>query len=140
VCSSDLQNDKDSEGTNDIITAWATAVKVYFKTSIELENDAQRVHFIHAREDADSLKADYYDWVYAQFEKWNYLNSVPAFTQLYGEQARLDYQTYMAKVKKEKPTSEEQIYFNKVKNEKEITTKTSQQEARIRKERLRGSL
>jgi hypothetical protein len=114
-------------------------VKTYFKTSIELENDAQRVHFIHAREDADSLKADYYDWIFAQFEKYSYLNSIPSFTQFYGDQAKLNYKLYMAKVKKENPTTEEQVYFNKVKNEKAIPIKTAQQEARTREARLHSS-
>jgi hypothetical protein len=134
-----IESDPDPKGTDEIIFAWATAVKTYFKTSIELENDAQRVHFIHAREDADSLKADYYDYIYAQFEKYSYLNSIPAFTQLYGDQARLNYQTYMAKVKKENPTTEEQLYFNKVKNEKAIPIKATQQEARTREARLHSS-
>jgi hypothetical protein len=134
-----IENDPFPDKTDQVILAWATAVKTYFKTSIELENDAQRVHFIHVREEADYCNADYYDWVYAQFEKWSYLNSVPAFTQLYGENARLIYKTYMAKVKKENPTTEEQIYFNKVKNEKTIPIKATQQEARTREARLHSS-
>ena len=132
-----IKNDPDPEGTNEMILAWSTAVKTYFKTNIELEDDAQRVHFIHAREEADSLKADYYDYVYSQFEKWSYLNSLPAFTQLYGDNARLTYKTYMAKVKKEHTTTDEQKYFKTVQNEKAIPIKADQQEARIKEERLR---
>jgi hypothetical protein len=135
-----IETDKDPEGTDDIITAWVQAVKVYFKTSIELENDAQRAHFIHAREDADSLKADYYDFISAQFEKYSYLNSIPSFSQFYGDQAKINYQLYRAKVKKEHNTNEEQQYFKQVANEKTIETKATQQEKSIREARLSQSL
>ena len=131
-----IKNDPFPFKTGDVITAWAQAVKVYFKTSIELENDAQRVHFIHAREDADAAKADYGDWIFAQFEKYSYLNSIPAFSQFYGDQAKINWQLYMAKVKKENTTNEEQEYFKQVKNEKIIPIKKVQQEASLRKARL----
>ena len=136
-----INNDPNPDGTDDIITAWSQAVRVYYKTSIELEDDAQRAHFIHAREMADSLKADYYDYICSHFEKWAYLNSIPSFSQLYGDQSKLIYQTYMAKVKKENPSKEETTYFNKVKtNEKTIQTKTAVEGARIRKARIHSSL
>lgn len=136
-----IRGDKDPDGTDDMVVAWVQAVKIYFKTSIELEDDAQRFHFIHAREDADKVKADYYDWISAQFEKYSYLNSIPSFTQFYGEQAKLNYQIFMAKVKKEHVSTEEKDYFNKVKtNEKTIQTKADVEEARVKQARLRGSM
>jgi hypothetical protein len=132
-----IETDPDPAGTDKIIVAWSTAVRTYFKTSIELEDDAQRVHFIHAREDADSMKADYYDWVYAQFEKWSYLNSVPAFSQLYGDNSKIIYEMYMAKNHKDNKTKEEQDYFTKLKkNEKTIPLKAIIEQARARKARL----
>jgi hypothetical protein len=135
-----IENDKDPDGTDQVILAWSTAVRVYFKTTIELENDAQRAHFIHAREDADSMKADYYDWIYSAFEKYSYLSSIPSFSQFYGDQAKINYQLYKAKVKKENNTNEEQEYFKQIKNEKTIKTKADVQKESIRKTRLHGSL
>jgi hypothetical protein len=136
-----IENDLYPTKTDQVITAWARAVKEYFHTSIELENDAQRAHFIHAREEADDLKATYDDFIFAQFDKWAYLNTLPSFSQLYGDNSRLIYQTYMAKNHKDNKTKEEQDYFTKVKNnEKEIPIKTTQQEASIREARLRGSM
>ena len=136
-----IENDPDPTGTDEIIVAWSTAVRTYFKTSIELEDDAQRAHFIHAREDADSMKADYYDWIFSAFEKYSYLNSIPQFTQFYGDQAKINYQLYFAKVKKEHNSKEEQDYFTKLKkNEKTIPLKTDIDQARTREKRIHSSI
>jgi hypothetical protein len=136
-----IETDPDPTGTDEIIVAWSTAVRTYFKTSIELEDDAQRAHFIHAREDADSMKADYYDWIFAQFEKYSYLNSIPSFSQFYGDQAKINYQLYLAKVKKEHNSKEEQDYFTKLKkNEKTIPLKTDIDQARTREKRIHSSI
>jgi len=136
-----IASDKDSDGTDDTVTAWVQCVKVFYHTSIVLEDDAQRAHFIHAREDADSLQAEYYDWMAAQFEKWSYLNTLPAFTQLYGDNAKLIYKIFMTKNHKDNKTKEEQEYFTKVKNnETTIKTKTAVEEARVKQARLCGSV
>lgn len=136
-----IASDPDPDGTSDAVIAWVQCVKVFYHTSIELEDDAQRAHFIHAREGADSVKADYYDWMAAQFEKWSYLNTLPAFTQLYGDNAKLIYSIYMAKNHKDNKTKEEQEYFTKVKNnETTIKTKADVEGSRIRKARLQQSL
>lgn len=132
-----IKNDPDPDGTSDCVTAYIQAVKIFYHTSIILEDDVQRAHFIHVREDVDALKVDCYEYICAQFEKYAYLNSIPAFSQLYGDQAKLNYQIYMAKVKKDHTSKEEQDYFNKVKNnETTIKTKASVEKESIRKARL----
>jgi hypothetical protein len=131
-----IKNDPNPNKTNLMITAWTAAVMAYYHTTISLDNDAQRVHFVHAKNEAEAAGADRCDWINAQFEKYLFLNSIPAFTQFYGDQAKLNYQLYMAKVKKEAPSKEEQAYFNNIDNEKKIQSKASIQEARIREERL----
>lgn len=136
-----IASDKDPDGTDDMVVAWTQCVRVFYHTSIALEDDAQRAHFIHAREDADSLQAEYYDWISSQFEKWSYLNTLPAFTQLYGDNAKLIYKIYMTKNHKDNKTKEEQEYFTKVKNnETTIKTKTSVEEARVKKARLHSGV
>jgi hypothetical protein len=135
-----IKNDPSPDKTDIMVLAWSTAVRTYYHTTIELENDAQRTHFIHAKEEADAANADYYDWIYAQFEKYLYLNSIPSFSQFYGDQAKLNYQLYTAKGNKENTSKEEKEYFNTVKNAKEIPLKATEQETRIRKERLHSSL
>jgi hypothetical protein len=136
-----ITSDPNPDGTDDMVTAWVQAVKVFYHTSIALEDDAQRAHFIHAREDADSLKAEYYDWMAAQFEKYLYLGNLPAFSQLYGDNAKLNYQIYMAKSHKDNKTKEEQEYFNKVKNnETTIKTKTAVEEARVKQARIHSGV
>ena len=134
-------NDSNPAGTSQMTKEWYTAVKNFFGMSIQIDNpEAVRVHFIHAREDADSVKADYGDWVCAQFEKWQYLNSIPQFTQLYGDNAKLVYGMYMAKVGKTTP--EERNYFNKASNvtREQIPTKASVQAQSIREARIQKSL
>lgn len=134
-------NDSNPAGTNQMIKEWGSAVKSFFDKSIHIDNpEAVRVHFIHAREDADSVKANYGDWMYAQFEKWQYLNSIPQFTQLYGDNAKLVYGMYIAKVGK--TTTEERNYFNKSSNvtKEQIPTKASVEAQRIREARLQKSL
>jgi len=136
-----IENDPFPEKTDIMVTAYITAVKEFFHSSIVLENDMQRFHFIFARQEADKAGADYYDWVYAQFEKWSYLNNVPHFSQLYGDNAKIIYELYMAKNHKDLKTKEEQEYFTKVKNnEKTIPLKATIQEKSIREKRLHNRL
>lgn len=136
-----IASDRDPDGTDDMVVAWTQCVRVFYHTSIALEDDAQRAHFIHAREDADSLQAEPYDWMAAQFEKWLYLGNLPTFIQLYGDNAKLIYKIYMTKNHKDNKTKEEQEYFTKVKNnETTIKTKASVEKEGIRKARLCSSL
>jgi hypothetical protein len=134
-----IDGDDKPKQTDIMVVAWHTAVKTYYSKNIGLDDPELRSHFIYARIDADSMDADYYDWMYAQFEKWHYLNQIPHFTQLYGDNAKIVYQMYMAKIN---PTKEDSTYFNKVKNVKkeDIPTKASQQKESIRKARLQASL
>jgi hypothetical protein len=135
-----IKGDSSPEKTDIMEVAWNTAVGAFYKTRINIENETTRVHFIHAKNDADSVNADYYNWMYAQFEKWSYLNSVPAFTQLYGSNAKITYQVYMAKFKKENTSTEEQNYFKQVKNEKAIPIKADLEKTRVNQARLRQSV
>jgi hypothetical protein len=86
----------------------------------DIEDPDKKVVFIYARECADSIKANYQDFIDAQFDKWSYLESVPELSQLYGENAKLIYQKYMATQRQKYQTDEEQIYFKKIHETKEI--------------------
>lgn len=58
------------------------------------------VCLVYAKNDAENLKANYDDWMNAQFDKWNYLKNIPEFSQLYGENAKLIYKIYIGKESK----------------------------------------
>lgn len=135
-----ISQDSNPEGTNEMVLVWSTAVRTYFNTSIEIDKYITKAQFIHARSDADSLKADYYDWMYAQFEKWNYLNVIPAFSVLHGDNAKLNYQVYMAKIKNQYENKEEHDYFKRVESKKSIPIKAVEQEKEIREARIQASL
>jgi len=136
-----ITEDVNPKGTDIMATAWSTAVRTYFNMSIYIESNV-RAEFIRARIDADSVDADYYDWMYAQFEKWQFLNKIPAFSQLYGDNAKLVYQMYMAKAGNANESKQEKEYFKLVKNatKKEIPSEVSIEAKRIRKERLQESI
>jgi len=119
-----ISEDPNPEGTKKMFNAWVKAVHKYYGSHIDTgKNVAVYAHFIHARNDADSIGANYSHWMYAQFEKWAYLNSIPEFSQLHGENAKLIYNLYIAKL------GGEGSYLTKVKDEKEIPLKSTKQKA-----------
>ena len=134
-----IQKDPTPDKTTAMEKAWEVALKRCFKTYISYDF-VTRVHFVYAKNDAESMKALPQDWIDAQFEKWSYLNNVPQFTQLYGDNAKLIYQTYMATLKKENTTIDEQAYFKQVKNATEIPIKAVIEKTRSKEERLRNSV
>jgi hypothetical protein len=115
-----LENDPYKENTIKIYQAWKSALSRYHHMDFDVEDPDKKVVFIYARECADSIKANYQDFIDAQFDKWSYLESVPELSQLYGENAKLIYQKYMATQRQKYQTDEEQIYFKKIHETKEI--------------------
>jgi hypothetical protein len=135
-----IQNDITPKDTDNMVVAYTTAIKHFYSTNIEIDNNnnsTQRAHFIYMKEVADKANADYFDWVFAHFERYLYLNSIPSFSQLYSDQSILIYKTYMAKVGK-KTSETERNYFNKLSNVKktDIPTKKDQQKESLKKTRL----
>jgi hypothetical protein len=137
-----ISQDQTPEDTDQMIIAWETAVRTYFHKSlaIDINTGSVRIYFVHAKNDADSVKADYYDWMYAQFEKWSFLNEIPAWTQLYGDNAKLIYSLYMASIQKNKSTDNEKKFEAAALSNKEVKTTKSIQEEKIRKSRLQTSV
>jgi hypothetical protein len=117
----EINQDEDPIGTGILREAWDAAVKTYFGVSILIgDHDVNKlVHFVYARRDADSLKASYEDWMNAQFEKWSFLNSMPAFSQLHGDNAKINYQIYMTKHVEDKKVSKEKQFLKDLADSKE---------------------
>jgi hypothetical protein len=120
-----INNDPNQLSTQLMYAAWEKAVKKYFSVEIDVKNDMDKyVHFIFAKQDADSIKADYFDFICAQFEKWAFIGNIPEFSQLHGENAKLNYKIFMAKSTGSSTESEaEKKYFKTVRSEKEIPIK-----------------
>ena len=118
----DVNNDQKPLDTNLMYKAWEDVVKKYFNVNLDVKNDMDKyVHFVYARQDADQAGARYEDWITAQFEKWSFLQAVPEFSQLHGDNAALVYKIFMSKgTGASTETSTEQKYFKAVKEKKEI--------------------
>jgi hypothetical protein len=118
-----INNDQSPINTELMYQAWGKAVKKYFNAVIEIERGAidKYVHFVYAKQDADSVNANYNDWMDAQFEKWSFLQSMPEFSQLHGDNAKINYKVYISKGST--GSSTEQTYFNNLKHGKKIKTK-----------------
>lgn len=118
-------NDSSPLLTELMFQAWEKAVKKYFNAVIGVRNDTDKyVHFVYAKQDADEINANYDDWMCAQFEKWAFLNNMPEFSQLHGENAKLNYKIFMAKsIGSSTETKEEKQYFKAIEDGKKISVK-----------------
>jgi len=120
--------------------AWQKTVLKNFATTLDVMDDVTKmVHFIYCREDADALGANYDDWMGAQFDKWSYLNIIPEFSVLYGDNAKLVYKMYMAKQHKT-DSKDERNYFNKVRSIETVPLKALQQQEEARARRVQKGL
>lgn len=123
-----IQTDSSPDKTSEVFNVWVRAMKKY--GGVDFNNTLSPdkvVCMIYAKNDADSVGASYKDWINAQFEKWSYLKGVPEFSQLYGDNAKLNYKIYIGKEKQE-----ETEYDKAVKTSKEIPLKKNQPQTRIR--------
>lgn len=123
-----IQTDPSPDKTAEVISMWVRAMKKYGGVDFnDTLSPDKIVCMIYAKNDADSVGASYKDWINAQFEKWSYLKGVPEFSQLYGDNAKLNYKIFMGKEKQE-----ETEYDKAVKANKEIPLKKNKPQTRIR--------
>jgi hypothetical protein len=120
-----VNNDQSPLNTSFMYVAWERAVKKYFDIVLDVKGDMDKyVHFVYAKQDADSVNAKYEDWMNAQFEKWSFLQSMPELSQLHGENAILNYKIFMSKsTELRTESSTEKEYFQAVKEKREIPIK-----------------
>lgn len=104
------------------LAAWSRSLKEFHDLSLEVNID-QMADLARASQDATKAGADIMDWMDAQFDKWTFMNSMPEFSQLHGDNAQLAYVKYMASQKREFTNDAERTHFKTVKDEKEIPIK-----------------
>lgn len=95
-----IRDDENEAGTSTLYAHWQKALLEYAGLERHIGNTSMDyVHFVYARQEADLYKADYRDWVYAQFEGLAFMNVVPELSQLYSGQASSRYESYRANKK-----------------------------------------
>ncbi len=114
-----IAEDPTPELTHKMRVSWMNAMKKFAGVTSEITLTSDKyIHLVYAKQDAEELKADYDDWINAQFEKWSYLKSVPEFSQLHGDNAKLNYRIYVGK-----ETQQDAGYDKAIKSGKEIPYK-----------------
>lgn len=121
-----VTQDENKEGTKKAYESWQRALQKHFGQIIEINTTDKYVNFVYARQDADLMDADYFDWMDAQFQKWSFVGIIPELSQLHGENAALYYKTYITQKYKNDTTTERE-HFKKV-QDKKITLKKDKQE------------
>ena len=112
-----INNDPTPELTIKIYSYWKVAMQKYAGIEfIEVNQHTDKyVHFVYAKQDAEEVKAEYEDWINAQFEKWAFLKAVPEFSQLHGDNAKINYTIFIGKG----PQDEDAEYNKLIQGDKE---------------------
>jgi len=121
-----LEGYDDTEGFMRMYIAWKKALLKYHQLDFDVEDPDRLVAFIYAIDEATKVKASYEDYIDAQFDKWSFLDSMPEFSQLYGENAVLAYHKYMANQKHKYSSVSERKYHEKVSSDEEIPIKKTE--------------
>lgn len=115
-------DDMDPSGTNRMAIAWRASLKSFHGLEMEI-NDDQYAAIVLARRLADKAGAKYQDWMDAQFDRWTFMNAMPEFSQLHGDNATMAYTQYMSGKKNEFKNENERKHFDAVKHEKKVPIK-----------------
>lgn len=127
-----IDEDPDPDSTTKFVAAWKVISIKYLGSAASVTEPHLYVNFIHGREAADKHKADYLDWISAQFERFAFMNSSPELTQLFGDNAELAYTKYTGSKNKEYGSDEEKKYFEQSKvTTKKIVRKDSKKETGV---------
>ena len=104
------------------LKAWDRSLKNFHNLDMAVNQD-QLADIARASQDARDSKANINDWMDAQFDKWTFMNSMPEFSQLHGDNAKLAYTKYMASKGQEFDNDAERQHFETIENEKPVPIK-----------------
>lgn len=90
-----IEKDVNKEGTKLFYDTWQSVGSKYSTVPLILLEVEDWLHIIYARDEADSMKANYEEWITAQFEGLSFMNVIPELNQLYGVNAKKRYQKYI---------------------------------------------
>ena len=94
-----LQEDTQPAASEDFYNRWCECMEEYGGGVLDILVPEKFIHIIYARQEADEAKADYTDWITAQFEKLAFLNAIPELSMFYGDNAKARYDKYMLEQK-----------------------------------------
>lgn len=103
----EIQSDTNKKNTEKFFEIWKEIMLEWSSMEVEVNTVEKYINILYARQEADQAKANYYDWVEAQFEELAWLDVIPELTQLHGTNALERYERW--KVKNEKVKQEEVI-------------------------------
>jgi hypothetical protein len=89
-----LVKDADQSKSERMYREWRRCMEEYANFVYEVNSDSDFVNFIYAYREADKVKADYGDWMQAQFEGLAWMNTVPELEQLHTDNAHKRYVAY----------------------------------------------
>ena len=101
-----IDKDNDKQASKTFYRTWKAVLGRYASMAIDIESEEDYSHIVLARMEADEYKADYKQWITAQFEGLAFLDAIPSMNQLYGENAFKRYQKYTTTRKVEEVKSE----------------------------------
>lgn len=108
-CLTALKHDTNEEGTSSLYEYWKVALLKYAGLERHISSSSlEYVHFLYARQEADTAKAKYKDWIDAQFEGLAFMGVVPELSQLYSGQSTQRYEAYKASKSISKHTSKKE--------------------------------
>lgn len=98
----EIDNDPNKEATNQFYEAWKETMLTWADLEMEVKNVDKFINILYGRQEADEAKADYKDWIEAQFCELAWLDVIPELTQLHGVNALERYERWKVKNRKEK--------------------------------------
>lgn len=118
-----ISNDSTPDDTMKMYKYYLSMMTEYSGIEWKADTIEKYVCMVYAKEEADEEKADYEQWIRAQFEQLAFMEIVPECYQIFGENALIRYSDYVTKNKKKKVKSKsvtnykskaEESYFDKI--------------------------
>lgn len=115
----EIQTDPKKKDTEKFYEIWRDTMLTWSSIDIEITTVEKYVNILYARQEADEAKADYDDWIEAQFQELAWLDVIPELSQLHGVNALERYEKWKVKnkkVKKEDTDSDSPVesYLSKI--------------------------
>lgn len=115
----EIQTDPKKKDTEKFYEIWRDTMLTWSSIDIEITTVEKYVNILYARQEADEAKADYDDWIEAQFQELAWLDVIPELSQLHGVNALERYEKWKVKnkkVKKEDADSDSPVesYLSKI--------------------------
>lgn len=110
----DVEDDPDKESTQEFVDLYLGMLQEY--AGVERSLDViEWAYMVYGRQEADAEKAEYDYWIRAQFEALSFLNSVANPQQVYGDEAKKRYYSYIGRQQhKNAKTYKETAYEDKM--------------------------